>query len=132
MNPFLAEIYSWVGTPFHWHQRTKGAEGACDCVGLIHGAMIEIGILPTSYEFSDYGNHNPDITEKLESLGEQYIKQIPAPIDGCIVSFRVRGDIQHLGVKDGDRLIHSHQRHGVIVDEWAIWQKRAYRFYRVK
>lgn len=44
---FVAEARSWIGTPYVHQHDAKGV--GCDCGGLLRGASIALGLLPTNY-----------------------------------------------------------------------------------
>lgn len=46
---------TWVGTPYvHQARGPKGAEGGTDCVGLLIGVAVELGLIDPGYDPTGY------------------------------------------------------------------------------
>lgn len=114
-STIIAIARTWIGTPFHWHGRSKGI--GCDCGGFLLGVLKEAGVMPRSFDFHDYGN-NPlgQVTLLLkkhcQSISLDFMKS------GDIVALvSIRGD-EHMGFyavgKYYPTVIHASIRHGVI------------------
>lgn len=128
---FLESARSLIGTPFHWHQRTPGSNGGVDCLGLIIVAMRLSGTIDPEFDFLEYGNAEYDLDGLLQSDGDPYLTAISSPVDGAIVTLRIGGQVRHLGIIDGQNVIHVHQIHGVRLDPWPRWSSKLSTCYEV-
>lgn len=99
------EARSWIGTPWH-HQATVKQIG-CDCLGLIRGVYINVGLLPPIKEWPSLGisekyqvyDRKADNTTMLSAFDQYWIKIAPSEfIIGDVVIFNVRGRPQHAGI----------------------------------
>jgi cell wall-associated NlpC family hydrolase len=101
---FVAEARSWEGTPFHHQANLKGV--GVDCVGLIRGAAIELGMMPRDWQswpgvdkWRGY-SYNPDGT--LIEACDTYLhrKELPLEFGDVIVVAWVKDGLRprHLGV----------------------------------
>ncbi len=127
----------WIGTPYVHQHRTRGH--AVDCVGLIIGAGLEAGVLPTWTEerwapFAAYGRApNPAhmtkaIAEFLDPI-DAYADE-PQP-DGSVAFMGWREHLpMHLAIMatlDGRRtMIHAFAHVGAVVEHGfsAEWPGR--------
>lgn len=94
----VTEARTWIGTPFHWQQSTKGR--GCDCKGLIAGVAREIGREEGASRFATMGDYRPGkvplfaLAHGLSVLFDRVDTAIP----GDIVLLHVGGAPQHLAI----------------------------------
>jgi cell wall-associated NlpC family hydrolase len=98
---------SWIGTPYHHQARgPKGSEGGTDCVGLLIGVGIELGIIPSDYDPTGYAWETDGIqlTEELLKWADPiFLIEGKASLEawseivqpGDILTFRIVGLPQH-------------------------------------
>lgn len=132
---------SWDQVPFvhnHYH-RAPG----CDCIGLIRGVAIELGLFdarnenPALRDFIGYGR-KPDPVRMREALDRFMVTLAPyeSPADR-IFAVAVPGDViwmkskkhpRHLGILlPGDELVHAHEPNLKVVIHRIdrAWRNRA-------
>lgn len=99
----------WLGTPYvHQARGPKGAEGGTDCVGLLIGVAVELGLIeegydPTGYSWETDGSQlRLELSKWAEPIalvsepeGAEFWFEIIRP--GDIAVFRVTGLPQHTG-----------------------------------
>lgn len=130
----IAQARQWVGTPFV-HQHQARGHGV-DCVGLIIGVGLELGLLPDDI-VSTLPNYsrtpNPDVMGQyleryLVKKSSSMIRPEAIP-DGAIIWFQWREGLpMHVGIKasynDRPTLIHSWENLGKCAEhnfspEWS-------------
>lgn len=118
----IQEARSWLGTPFHHQAALKGI--GADCIGLVRGVCMALGILPRDFALPAYARQ-PDGTS-LIALADHYMARItdasPAdlkPGDVVVVSFDrepqhfgLVGDYRHGGLS----VIHAHSVAGEVIE----------------
>lgn len=94
-----AEAETWIGTPFHWQGRVKGA--GVDCKGLLAGVAAACGRSEAdSLEAlaGDYGDSKPvpvaRLKEGLARLFDRAWERQPGDVLLCFV----HGKAQHLAI----------------------------------
>lgn len=97
----------WIGTPRHDGQALKGH--GCDCVGFLIGVAKEIGYLPADLAIPAY--YQVARSDSLIKMLDQYLQR---DNQGAIVAMAYNGIVTHVGILDGNELIHCHNRKGVI------------------
>ena len=142
-DSFRVELFSWMGTPYRHFQRTKGY--GADCTMFVGQVYVDMGILSgLTYDYysRDWHLHtNETIVE--DSILENFNKNV---VDKSL-SFKrvlrcdedwVRGDFlliamvnvniaNHMAIllESGDKMIHAHQRKGVVEDFYTSpWRRR--------
>jgi len=91
---FVAEVKTWINTPFHHAARVKNA--GVDCVGLAVGAAKNLGI-----HFEDQPNYP---TLPTSGLFEKAVDSQTDPVElddiriGDLMKFRIVVETQHLAV----------------------------------
>ena len=106
------EASSWLGTPYHAHQRLKG--GGVDCVHMICAVYEACGLVPPI----DPGAYA--ISWHLHRDEELYMAALDAranrtehPQVGDIALFRFGRTFSHAGiVVEGGQLVHAYNRAG--------------------
>jgi len=108
---FLAEVRTWIGTPFHPHAAAKGA--GADCKGLLWGAARELDFpeAQTTYaEFIDYNLSKPNgipSDHLLEGMGNTF-RRVKRMKPGDILLLDHNRKPGHLAVYAGDdKAIHT-------------------------
>ena len=70
---FIAEVRSWIDTPYGHQGRQKGLWADCVCVPLV--SAVNVGLLPDGFDFLHYGTlPNPAVMEKMLDM---WCKRIP-------------------------------------------------------
>lgn len=99
----VAEARRWVGTPFQHQQRLR--EVACDCIGLVGGVGIALGLLPADPqqlpgidEFTAYGRQPDGVLFKAAC--DRYLVPIDvaAAEPGDVVAMTWLRDPHHIGI----------------------------------
>ncbi|WP_316150423.1 NlpC/P60 family protein [Cupriavidus sp. BIC8F] len=103
---FVAEVRTWLGTPYHHQGRLKGV--GVDCGGLLVCAGKALGL--TDFDMQGYGRY-PD--GSLLPLCEAHMQRITladvAP--GAVILFQWQSRPSHLGIVtavDGDEWLMTH------------------------
>ena len=119
----VSEAREWIGTPYHHHQRVKGA--GVDCVGLIIGVGLNTGSL-TSYSdnlfFPYRGYSRTPNPNKMGEAMRKFLVEVDTPEIGDIAWIEARGNLpMHLGIKSGDKtIIHACGVNGKVVENTLI------------
>jgi len=102
---FIAQVYTWLGTPFLHQGRTKGVEA--DCAGVVIESARAEGL--TTFQITDYteqsdeGRFNALLRAHLLPVG------VGARAPGDVLSFAPILRHQHLGVLVApDLFIHAY------------------------
>lgn len=100
----VAEARRWIGTPFVHQQRQRGV--GCDCVGLVAGVAIALGLLPADWwareaapEFGGYGRM--PARGLLERGCARWMRQLGAPQaaqPGDVLLMSYAAEPQHLAI----------------------------------
>jgi hypothetical protein len=106
---FLAEVRSWIGTPFHPQQAAKGK--GCDCKGLLWGAARELGFPEaesfyatfTSYDLRRKHGIPPILKEGMAALFDPVTERQP----GDILLLKQGAAPVHFAVDAGETAIHT-------------------------
>lgn len=109
----VQEALTWEHTPFHHHAALKGV--GCDCIGLVRGVAMAVGLLDPHYQPAYYSPqwhlHQSDeqLREALERLG--CVRRDPALcLPGDCLLFQYGKVCSHAGVVVSTaplRLVHS-------------------------
>lgn len=126
----IAEVRSWIGTPYQHQARLKGV--GVDCAGLVIGVARELGIFDVEYQ--DYGR----IPHKglLPSICDRHLIrcEVPAPGSVLVMSFLLdAGAEQHLAIlTDAGTIVHAYESVGACVEHHysLAWQRRTRIVYR--
>lgn len=104
----VAEARRWIGTPYHLQQRLCGV--GCDCVGLIVGVGLALGLIEAHGVPADYrAEADPRLVPELDRLFRRQVGLDAAPGDILLmwVDGRSRAP-QHLAiVSECDTVIHG-------------------------
>lgn len=106
-DAIVAEARSWLGTPFHWQQSTKGR--GCDCKGLVSGVARALGRPEAESLYAcraDYG-HVVDVRLLREGLAATFEKRSDPEL-GDVLLLRIGGKAQHLAILAGKTMIHTY------------------------
>jgi cell wall-associated NlpC family hydrolase len=128
-DDYIIAAREWVGTPFMHQGRSR--QIATDCIGLVYGAAIELGIklgaLPV-YARQPCGGQLEAGLRACPAMTE-----VTKPAPGDVLVFRFARDLQHVGIYTGKNLIHAYQPIGKCIEHrfCAKWKNRqilAFRF----
>lgn len=130
------EAKRWIGTPFHHQARVRGPHGGVDCIGLIAGVAVALGI-PVCDRI-DYARkaHNGELRAALD---EQMIR-VNGFEPGDVLLFWVENtdDETHVGIVTELGFVHAWDQPAIhkVVEHGltAAWRKRiaqAYSFREV-
>ena len=120
----LTTSRTFLGTPFQLHGRIKGV--GIDCAGLCICVGRELGLFPSDFDLTGYGNLPVGMHETLKQYCPE--RQIQDREPGDILLLRIRTDDQHAAIMtdlEGGGMIHSLLRYSVaehVIDEG--WKKR--------
>lgn len=110
---WLAEIEDWVGTPYHHQQKSRYG---CDCIGLLIGALRELGV-----DYSDFDQIDRPGIPRDSYLEDQVLLRSNAcdhAIPGSVILFYY-GKVayaRHIGVALSDqRVIHASRDAGKVI-----------------
>ncbi len=138
----VAEVRSWVGTPFV-HQACRKGVGT-DCAGLIRGVFLALGMVPVDYErhlpegaFA-YARRPDGVT--MRRYCDEQLVQSATPVPGDVALIEFVGRPHHLAfygdhLRGGLSIIHAlGPRDPARVVEHrldASWAKRILATYRI-
>lgn len=131
----VAEAREWVGTIWRHQTSVKGV--ACDCLGLIAGVAINVGIFPADVkqipgisQFLGYGRR--PVNGNLERGCEMFLKRIPEgeARPGDVVLMQFNGVPTHMAIlgdyhAGGLSLIHAYLNARKVVETRLDDQLRA-------
>ena len=128
-DEYIDVARTWIKTPFRHQGRTK--QVAADCIGVVYGAAIELGLTDTTLPIYAKSPHAGQLEAGLRACRELACVLIPAP--GDILVFRFARDLQHVGIYTGRNIIHAYQPLGECVEhrfcqKWKARQLLAFRF----
>ncbi len=94
---WIAEVRSWVGTPFKWQGRVKGS--GTDCWGLIVASSWACGYIPATWDVKHY-NRRTNLVELAEQHLPQWFDNVPVDSlqPGDVVTFHGSSGLIHMGV----------------------------------
>jgi NlpC/P60 family putative phage cell wall peptidase len=136
----IIEARRWIGTPWKHQQFMRGV--GCDCIGLIGGVALALG-LPGAEEWRDtpafhnYGRRpDPELLLRGCDLLMQRIELGAARI-GDVLVMRFTEHPQHFAfISDGDppRIIHAYAQARKVTEQRldATWEARILRAYRLR
>lgn len=102
----IAEARTWIKTPWRHQGRLKGI--SCDCVGVVVGVGVALGLLPPGFNPTGY-SRSPDPAIMRAHL-KQYLDRIAVDDlrGGEILLLAPRRIAQHLGIYTFDNsIIHA-------------------------
>jgi cell wall-associated NlpC family hydrolase len=122
---FVAEVLTWLGTPFRHRARVKGV--GCDCVGLPIGACKNLGIA-----IQDTTNY-PRVP--IHGIFGRLVDEQTVPVEfkdilpGDVLKFQWTTEPQHIAVVvsiNPIRIVHAYNsvKSCVISDFDKVWQSR--------
>jgi len=135
---FVNELTEWVGTPHHSNENKK--QIGCDCVGMIVGALREIG-LHDYFSIDDViltRTYKAGITSSvvLGFMGRNFDRIAPTDaITGDLLILKYSERVQHIAVlMKGNTLIHSCDRlKKVVIEKYSKgWRTRTVGVYRLR
>lgn len=113
ISAFVAEVRTWIGTPFVHAGRARGV--GVDCVGILAGSAQAVGLA-----IEDQANYSPLVDSAyLVSQLLKYCRLVPLHDRraGDILLFSVQGNAQHTGVMVSDRtFVHAYQTAGRVCE----------------
>lgn len=127
----LVAARKWVKTPWQHNQKCLGH--GVDCVRFIEAVFKD----DLGYQFDNISKYArlPDDDAILKYLqGLHCVKEIPltAIQPGDLLLFRIGKIPAHLGISNGQGIIHADSHHGVIeVNNLGRWQQRLIANFRV-
>jgi cell wall-associated NlpC family hydrolase len=133
----VTEAQSWNGTPFAGHVRVKGV--GCDCVGMVSGVMIALGVISRDTSFPRYtlgsGSHREAslVSEWITQTGLFTLEQSAQP--GDVIGLQLGRVIHHVGIVVSDvSFIHAVEGQGVIESrmDGKPWENRIKMIWRLK
>ena len=106
----IAEARRWVGVSFRHQGRDSHG---IDCVGLPIVVCQSLGLLPKSFDVSNYGRlPTGELVDRLKA----HCRQIPEAVPGCIVVIAWTKLAAHTAIYTGETLIHSYQSVGKVIE----------------
>ncbi|MBS3962570.1 MAG: C40 family peptidase [Sandarakinorhabdus sp.] len=128
-SDLVAAARGFIGTPWRHQGRLKGV--GVDCVGLVVGALAEVGILVDGR--TDYPRQ-PDPDELLGQL-RTWCRRRPKARPGDILLFAMDGHRpQHIGIATDIGVIHAHAGARAVVEHGLdeTWAPRVAGVFGVK
>lgn len=132
----LLEARAWIGTRWMHQQSLKGV--ACDCIGLVKGVAINVGLLPADFatrpevtQFSGYGRR-PD--GRLIRALDLFLDRVTRPELGDVLLMRFDQNPQHVAIVSDIGIIHSHASARRVVEHRLddLWTQRIVAIYRFR
>ncbi len=134
-SAIVAEVESWLGTPYHHAADVKGV--GVDCAMLPLSVFKAIGLIPADIDPRPYPHdwmlHRGE--ERYRAWTERFADPVNAPEPGDLVLFRVGRCLAHGGIVVGpDLMIHADLHAGRVerseIRRWAdkvggYWRFRA-------
>lgn len=130
----ITEARQWTGTRWMHQQSLKGV--ACDCIGLVKGVAINVGLLPADFatrpevtQFSGYGRR-PD--GRLIRALDLFLDRVTRPELGDVLLMRFDQNPQHVAIVSDIGIIHSHASARRVVEHRLddVWMQRIVAVYR--
>lgn len=125
----VAAARGWLGTPFH-HQASVRQVG-CDCVGLIRGVALELGLPQGRFDDVRYRGYSrvPSPGLLLRGLGEcltPITGGLKVTLPGDVLLFRIDDAPQHLALRTDIGMLHAYARKRRVVEHVIddTWQRR--------
>lgn len=125
----IAAARGWLGTPFH-HQASVRQVG-CDCIGLIRGVALELGLPQGSFDDARYRGYS---RVPIPGLLLQGLRTSLTPVAGGlddallgdILLFRIDDAPQHLALKTEAGMLHAYARKRRVVEHIIddYWHRR--------
>jgi NlpC/P60 family putative phage cell wall peptidase len=109
---FLAELRTWIGTPYRHQGRLKGI--GVDCVGLVIGAARECGIADVQVTGYDRRPDGTLLSRMLEHVSPVAFNEAQP---GDVLLFQFATVAMHIGVLSApDMLIHAYMPNRKVVE----------------
>lgn len=128
----LEEARSWIGTPWHHRQRTKGA--GVDCIQFVIAVYHALGLAPNidpgEYP-ADWHLHRDD--ERILTGLAQYAHPVDQPQPGDIATYRFGRCVSHAAIIEDDRyIIHAYiVARAVVRTERSALEERLHSYWSV-
>lgn len=112
----ITEARTWYGTPYRHQANVKGENGGVDCVGLITGVCLNLGLItkedmknvPAYPQEWHLHQEIPLLTDVMKKFG-CVEKKVLNPIPGDLVVFKIGKVPSHLGMLlDGEPKMFIH------------------------
>ena len=138
-DDIVAEAREWIGTPWQHQQRLKGV--ATDCIGLVGGVALELGIEGAKEwsEDPDLHHYGPTPDPHLLLAGcDRFLDRIEIDdaLPGDVLIMAFRRDPQHFAIVsrlDPIYLIHAYSSVGRVVENGVkIARARILRAYKYR
>ena len=139
LDDIVAEARSWIGTPWQHQQRLKGI--ATDCIGLIGGVALEVGIEGAKEWADDPDLHHygriPDPHLLLAGC-DRFLERVEIAdvLPGDVLVMAFSRQPQHFAIVsklDPMYLVHAYQSVGRVVENGAkIARARILRAYKYR
>lgn len=129
----VTEARSWIGTRWMHQQSLKGA--ACDCIGLVRGVAMNVGLLPADFatrpeatQFSGYGRR-PD--GRLIRALNLFMDRSQTLDIGNVLLMRFDQNPQHVAIVSDIGIIHAHASARRVVEHRLddLWAQRIVAIY---
>jgi cell wall-associated NlpC family hydrolase len=128
----LAEVRSWLNTPYEHKGRVKGV--GVDCGGLlyeVYGKILNSQLKPFPTDYApDWTLHQGE--ELYLNFIDEYVKPSQTPVIGCPVLFKVGRCYGHAGIVTDRGVIHAWGRtaHGSVQEKsWAFFRRWPRRYF---
>jgi cell wall-associated NlpC family hydrolase len=116
VKQFLAEMRTWVGTPWKHQGRFKGRRGGVDCVGVVAEARKVVGFAPHWRDVKNYGR-TPDPQRIRDELGT-HLDRVEDLRPGAVLLMSFGKDPQHLAVyTERGTIIHAYAQKRRVVEQ---------------
>lgn len=119
----IDQARQWIGTPWHHQGRKRGV--GVDCVGLIVGALAEMGVYVPDYTWY---RRAPEGDALLQAVHSRFAKCESVEPGSLLVFFmRKRAVAQHIGLLTFDgTIVHANSAAGRVCEQpyGKEWQRR--------
>ena len=121
----LNKAREWLNTPWQHHQQSKGL--GVDCISFIEAVYGDCGQIPPYDRYPD----SDIMLCHLRSLSN--LNEIPLAdrLPGDLLLFRIGKMPSHVGICNGNGMIHADSKHGVTeIDNLGRWERRLVAVFR--
>lgn len=132
VDAFVLASHSYIDTPFKHQGRVPGQR--LDCAGAMVCAAREAG-LPV-VDRIDYGRRAQGAELERQLDAQPFLMRVPVGelMRGDLLVMQFTGAPQHLGVFDGEFIVHAYQPARKVCKHLLTeeWRQRVIRVYRIK